>query len=166
MTKLAQQNVLAGLRANGSEADPEDLFHALLVVKYRARLANLDRDRLIRLAVRGGASQTRLGAQLGISQARVSQIAGTADIDAPDGFSGATPLEIAERYAVGELDEAQTIDELGRWPYREANRPDPYDDAWEPGPGTWTDVEFANSQGIITDDMYEAIFDRYIANNA
>lgn len=166
MAKLAQQNVFAELRAKGSEADREDLFRALQVVKYRARLANVDRDRLIRLALRGGASQTQLGAQLGISQARVSQIAGTTDLDAPHGFSGASPLEIAERYAVGELDEAQTIDELSRWPYRQASRPDPYDDAWEPGPGTWNDVEFANSQGIITDDMYEAIFDRYIANNA
>lgn len=166
MPKLAQQNVLAQLRANEAEVDPADLFRALQVVKYRARLANVDRDRLIRLALRRGASQTQLGAQLGISQARVSQIAGTTDLDAPDGFSGASPLEIAERYAVGELDEAQTIDELSRWPYREASRPDPYDDAWEPGPGTWNDIEFANSQGIITDDMYEAIFNRYIANNA
>lgn len=33
--------------------------------------------------------------------------------------------------------------------------PDEYDGLWEPGEGTWLDVELAHSEELITDEVYE-----------
>lgn len=159
---LKQEGVLPKLRANG-EIDATAVLQALKVVRTRVTLATVDRDRLVRLGLQAGLSQTALATQLGVSQARISQIAASANAEQADGFSGTTPIEIAQRYAAGEIDEEQAVDELGRWPYKSSSRPDPYDDSWEPGPGTWADVELANQQGLISDEMYEAIFDRSLA---
>ncbi|MBF4587983.1 hypothetical protein [Curtobacterium sp. VKM Ac-2887] len=161
---LQQQGILAALRSAGDVA-ASDVSHALQVVCARGALVDLDRDRIIRLGLRaGGLSQTAIALELGISQARVSQIATKGAADLPDGFSGASPTEIAQRYAVGEITRDQAVDELGRWPYAESHRPSEYDDAWEPGPGTWADVEDAHRHGLISDEMYDEALDRYAAN--
>lgn len=65
-----------------------------------------------------------------------------------------SPREIAVEFAAGRLKVEQAIDQLGAWPYRDAGHPDEHDGLWEPGPGTWLDVELAHSDGLITDEVY------------
>ncbi|MBT2519092.1 hypothetical protein J7E29_16745 [Streptomyces sp. ISL-90] len=119
----------------------------------RAEIARLDRDRAIRAAVADATSQVKVALLVHLTQPRVSQIVAATDEPRP-GFSGATPTEIAQRFAAGELDEAQAIDELGRWDYEQPPAVDEYDGLWEPGPGTWLDVEDALSHGLITEEVY------------
>lgn len=61
-----------------------------------------------------------------------------------EGFSGADPYEIIQRYVIGELDRAQLLDELGRWEYT----PEVYGE-WEGYfPGDWQNyVEEATAKG-------------------
>lgn len=158
-----QQAVYTNLRSREAE-DPDAVSHALQIVRARGAICSFDRARIIRYGLLSGRlSQKAIAAELGISQARVSQIAAE-EADLPEGFSGATPTEIAQRYAVGEISREQAVDELGRWPYAKSHRPDEYDDAWEPGPGTWADVEDAHRHGLISDEMYDEALDRYADN--
>jgi DNA-binding transcriptional regulator YdaS (Cro superfamily) len=121
----------------------------------------LDRDRLIRAAVEWGFSQVEVARRVGVTQARVNQIVHEEVPVPPAGFSGASPLEIAQRFVVGGISRERAVDELGRWSYISRDRPDGIDDAWEPGPGTWADVEAAHRAGLISDDMYDEALDRY-----
>ena len=68
-----------------------------------------------------------------------------------EGFSGADPYEIIQRYVIGELDRAQLLDELGRWEYT----PEVYGE-WEGYfPGDWQNyVEEAHREGLIDDSLY------------
>ena len=158
-----QQAIYPSLRSREAE-DPAAISHALQLVRARGAICLYDRNRIVRYGLRhGGLTQNAIAAELGISQGRVSQIAAEED-DLPEGFSGATPTEIAQRYAVGEISREQAVDELGRWPYAKSHRPDEYDDAWEPGPGTWADVEDAHRHGLISDEMYDEALDRYADN--
>jgi hypothetical protein len=88
--------------------------------RARARLEvdRLDYNRLLRTTAQTH-SQGALAGVLKISQAAVSKALTRAQ-SIPDplpGFSGASPYEIAQRYAAGELIRAQVVDELTRWPY-------------------------------------------------
>lgn len=125
----------------------------LMRARAKAELAPLDYNREIAMAA-SRASQNQVAAVVKLTQARVSQIVSTTP-KPREGFSGASPREIAQRFAAGELTEAKAIDELGRWPYREMGHPDEYDGLWEPGEGTWLDVELAHSDELITDEVYE-----------
>ena len=126
---------------------------SLVRARARLELAPIDFNREVVRTV-SHASQTQVAAHIGLTQARVSQIVSTTP-KPREGFSGASPREIAQRFAAGELTEAQAIDELGRWPYREIGHPDEHDGLWEPGEGTWLDVELAHSDELITDEVYE-----------
>jgi hypothetical protein len=161
MRGINQQGVLRTLRSEGA-VTAAAVVDALHVVTSRVALAGIDRDRLIRLALVSGSSQSALARELGMTQARISQIAAVPE-SVPEGLSGATPLEIAQRYAVGEIDRAQAVEELSRFPYRSASEPSELDDAWEPGPLTWADVVDVHRQGLIDDDMYDDALDGYAA---
>ena len=41
-------------------------------------------------------------------------------------------------------------------PYLPGPKADEFDDVWEPGEGTWYDVEEALQQGLINGEIYEA----------
>jgi hypothetical protein len=53
------------------------------------------------------------------------------------GFSGATPKEICARYAAGLISRDQLIDELGRFPYQEADTTDGDDWLTAVNPGSF-----------------------------
>jgi hypothetical protein len=131
--------------------------HLNQVVAARARmeLASLDFKRSIQNAAEHLRQKT-IAEWARLSEPRVSQIIHRTDRIRP-GFSGASPTEVAQRYAVGEISEQQTVDELSRWEYRPMPAADPFDETWDPGSGTWLEVEDAWFARLITDAMFGAI---------
>jgi hypothetical protein len=75
-----------------------------------------------------------------------------------EGFSGATPYEICQRYAGGLIDRGQLVDELTRFPYVPGGQTDGYDSLVVDPPGTWSEVADAVDAGLIEDDVYEEVF--------
>lgn len=64
-------------------------------------------------------SQAKVARKLGVSRPAVAKMIRGA-LEMPqrlEGFSGATPYEIAQRYAAGDIDRATAMAELVRWPY-------------------------------------------------
>ena len=104
---------------------PEEA-RAVVRARQNKELAELDyRRELIQLAS-SGISQTQISQWLGIAQPSVSSALRTAEnVKMPlEGFSGATPYEICQRYAAGYLEREQLIDELVRFPYAETGTTD------------------------------------------
>jgi hypothetical protein len=78
-----------------------------------------------------------------------------------DGFSGATPYEICERYAAGMIDRERLVDELARYPYVPTPRTESLaDDLLMTPPGTWADVCDADRRGLIPEDVYGEVMAR------
>lgn len=79
----------------------------------------------------------------------------------PPGFSGASPYEIAQRYAVGELTREQVVDELSRWAYPPVVRTEgEWDDLLISPPGSWDDVSDALDEGLIDGAIYTEVLTR------
>lgn len=137
---------------------PEEA-RAVVRARQNKELAELDyRRELIQLAS-SGISQTQISQWLGIAQPSVSSALRTAEnVKMPlEGFSGATPYEICQRYAAGYLEREQLIDELVRFPYAETGTTDGYDSLIVDPPGTWSEVSAAILAGLITEDVYEEV---------
>lgn len=137
-----------------------DVGHVRLL-RHRQAIDRLDELRQLRALSIAGLSQVELARQLGITQPSVNKALKRAMAvrDVLDGFSGATPFEIAQRYAAGLIDRDQLIDELGRFPYV------PFSIAGRPGmnatvPGTAREILDALDAGLIDEDTYDAIQDR------
>ena len=136
------------------------------VQKARALRQRLDLDRLDylrelrRLAT--VMSQTELASQLGVKQPTIHSALRTAAkvVEPVPGFSGASPYEIAQRYATGELTRAQIVDELGRWVYPSEAPTDGYDSLLVSTAGSFGEVGRALSEGLIDGAIYDAILDR------
>jgi hypothetical protein len=128
----------------------------------RLRLAELDLLREVRLLLDTGAERDELAKQLRFFDAAdLRRLDGARDVDMPiEGFSGATPLEICERYAVGFLDREQLVDELTRFPYVPMDKPDGWDDLVVNPPGTWNDLSLALGEKLIDIGVYSEVFDR------
>ncbi|WP_050668103.1 hypothetical protein [Luteipulveratus halotolerans] len=136
----------------------------------REALVPIDVARALVAAVDGGSvAQVKVAELLGVSAPAVNQRLKTARGVAPvrEGFSGARPLEIAQRYAAGDIDREQMLDELSSWPYP-PREPDPDVVEWNvAGFGDdWSDLGTATRRGYITYDDYGVIFDRVEAREA
>ncbi|WP_052589324.1 sigma-70 family RNA polymerase sigma factor [Luteipulveratus mongoliensis] len=129
--------------------------HTLISQAQRSRLREdldrLDTQRAMVAAIKAGVRQQALAEALGVSQGAVSQRLKIArDASAvPDGFAGASPREIAQRYALGQLDQTTLVRQLTAWPYP------PRDD--ESGDHPWEEVAEAVDRGWITHDEYEQV---------
>lgn len=132
--------------------------------KFRQRL-DLDqldyRRELLRLTALG-ASQNQLSKVLGISQPSLSSALKTAaKITQPrEGFSGADPYELCQRYAVGELTRERLTDELSRWDYVRAEpvgERDYFDDLRFSERGSFDDVVRALDDGLIDGSIYDTV---------
>jgi len=128
--------------------------------RHRLRIDELDYRRELRLLSGRGYSQRQIASWLGISQPSVVSALRTAEkVQAPlDGFSGATPAEICQRYAAGLIERDQLVWELVRFPYAKGGKTDGYD--WlavEPA-GAWSEVSDAVRRGLIGEDVYEEVF--------
>ncbi|MDE9363985.1 hypothetical protein PZ938_00050 [Luteipulveratus sp. YIM 133132] len=131
----------------------------------REAVVGLDVARSLVAAVDGAAvPQTRIARLLGVSPSAVNQRVQAARSMPParPGFSGASPLEIAQRYAAGELEWAQVLEELARWPYEE--RQMVLDDVTEwnvAGTGdAWSELGIATRRGYLTYEEYGQIQQR------
>ncbi|MCG7305078.1 hypothetical protein MHJ63_07360 [Pseudoglutamicibacter albus] len=131
--------------------------------QYLRNIAELDyRRNLLRLQ-QLGLPQTEIASLLRVSQPNVQKILQrSASISMPcEGFSGADPYEICERYAAGLIDRAQLVDELTRWEYvPQAQTNDLFDDLLMDAPGSVDDLDRALSCGLIDDELYDEIADR------
>jgi transcriptional regulator with XRE-family HTH domain len=127
-------------------------------LRYRREVDRLDYLRTVR-ALASNMRQEDLAKHLGVTQPAISATLRKAR-EIPDltpGFSGASPYEIAERYAAGQIDREQLIDELGRFPYAPTPRTDGYDWLTDDVANTTGDVGDALDDGLIDEDTYVAI---------
>ncbi|MDR0944986.1 MAG: hypothetical protein LBM66_02320 [Bifidobacteriaceae bacterium] len=129
-------------------------------LRHRQQVDHLDYLRDLR-ALAGVMNQSDIARELGISQPSVSSALKTAETvpQIPAGFHGASPLEIAQRYAAGEITAETLVDELARWPYKPMPRTDGVDWGLD-ATGTIAEVEHAAMAGMIEDDLYDQIVDR------
>lgn len=136
---------------------------AAVRARRRKEIDELDYRRELRRLGERGYTQTQIAGWLGIAQPSVTSALKTAaKVSLPaEGFSGATPYEICQRYAAGFVDRAQLVDELSRWPYvPRGTTSGPLDDLIVDPPGSWAEVEQAAYAGLIGDDIYEEVFER------
>ncbi|MBW4096272.1 MAG: hypothetical protein HIU81_13365 [Acidobacteria bacterium] len=83
----------------------------------------------------------------------------------PEGFSGAIPYEIAERYAAGDIDRPEMIRQLSVWPY--VKKLDPTEQLateWKAilppdPPGTFEEVGEAFGKGLIDAEACDDVLD-------
>lgn len=130
--------------------------------RRRKEIDELDYRRSLRRLGDAGYTQKQIGEWLGIAQPSVlSALRTAAKVPMPlDGFSGATPDEICQRYAGGLISREQLVDELTRFPYAKGGETDGYDSLIVDPPGTWSEVSDAVRRGLIEDDVYEEVFNR------
>jgi hypothetical protein len=130
-------------------------------LRHRQVVDRLDELRLVR-RLSSTMSQTALAKALAMSQPSInSALKRAAKVpDVLEGFSGASPYEIAERYAAGMIDRDQLIGELGRFPYAPTPTTDGYDWLVDEVPNTVGDVLEALHDGLIDEDAYVAIHQR------
>lgn len=135
---------------------------AAVRARRRKELYELEYRRELRRLKEHGYSQRDISKWLGIAQPSVfSALRTAAKVAMPlEGFSGATPYEICERYAAGFIDRQTLVDELTRFPYVKGGQTDGYDSLIVDPAGTWSEVEDAARRGLIEDDVYEEVFNR------
>lgn len=138
---------------------PEEV-RAARKLRYRKDLDQLDfRRKLVSLSQ--SYTQRQVADWLALAQPTVSKTLRTAEKDpvVRPGFSGATPMEICERYAAGMIERDQLVDELIRFDYEPGGETDGYDSLTMDPPGTWTEVQDALRRGLIEEDVYVKVFD-------
>ncbi len=113
-------------------------------------------------------TQQQIAQALDLTQPSVNSALKTAAkvAEVPEGFSGASPYEIAQRYAVGELTREQVIAELTRWPYDPSPTSDGYDALIVDEPGTHTVEELARAldDGLIDEGLYDELGEAHRTN--
>ncbi|WP_435080231.1 hypothetical protein [Clavibacter michiganensis] len=140
---------------------PEEVAPAASAL-LRFRLAELDYLREVRRLLDAGRPEEELARELRVFRPEdLARLRAAREVSLPlEGFSGALPMEICERYAAGMLEREQLVDELARYPYVPRALPDGYDDLVVNPPGTFADVAEAADLGLIEDDVYEDTFTR------
>lgn len=135
---------------------------AAVLARRRKEIDELDYRRELRRLGEHGYSQRDISKWLGIAQPSVlSALRTAAKVAMPlDGFSGATPYEICQRYAAGFIGRPQLVDELTRFPYVKGGQTDGFDSLIVDPAGTWSEVDDAARRGLIEDDVYEEVFNR------
>lgn len=142
-----------------------DLVERALVARSRAEIANVQYQRALKRVREAGdraPSQSAIARKLHISQPALSKALKAAAVveDVPEGFSGASPREICQLYAIGELDREQLVDELSRWAYpAPVSSNNAWDDLSVALPGSWDDVDQAAEDGLIDYELLDEVLD-------
>lgn len=142
----------------GSVTEPSlELARQLRSRRAVDRLDYLRTVRVLAVTMR----QDELARGLGVTQPAISSTVKKARQieDVLVGFSGASPFEIAERYAAGLIDRVQLVEELGRFPYAPTPRTDGVDWLTEEVPKSVGEVLEALHAGLIDPPLYEEIQD-------
>ncbi|MBT1634674.1 hypothetical protein [Clavibacter michiganensis] len=126
------------------------------------RLVELDYLREVRRLLDSGYAEAKLMQDLAVFEpADRDRIAAAREVRvAVDGFSGATPYEICERYSVGMLDRDRLVDELVRFPYVPRDEVEGYDDLVVNPPGTFMDVSRATTNDLLDIETYGEVVQR------
>ncbi|AJW80077.1 hypothetical protein [Clavibacter michiganensis] len=126
------------------------------------RLVELDYLREVRRLLDSGYDAAKLVQDLAVFQpVDLDRIAAAREVPVlVEGFSGATPYEICERYSVGMLDRERLVDELVRFPYVPRDQVDGYDDLVVNPPGTFMDVSRATTNDLIDIETYGQVVER------
>jgi len=134
-------------------------------LRARQEVDHRDELRTIRELADLGMTQRLIAEALCVTQQAVSYALKCPTPQPAQGFSGASPTEICQRYAAGLLSREPTlsrddaIDELSRWDYTPLVYSDGYD--WNGQSGSFiAEVVPACDNGLIDEDMYQAILDR------
>ncbi|MFT7765553.1 hypothetical protein [Clavibacter tessellarius] len=132
--------------------------HALRVL----RLVELDYLREVRRLLDSGYAEAKLMQDLAVFEpADRDRIAAAREVPVEvDGFSGATPYEICERYSAGMLDRDRLVDELVRFPYVPRDEVEGYDDLVVNPPGTFMDVSRATTNDLLDIETYGEVVQR------
>lgn len=145
----------------------EARLHEVAAMAVKARhlrdIGELDYRRLVVFMVHSGMSQTAIAKLVGVKQPTIHKLLNRAESVpmAREGFSGADPFEICERYAAGLIARDQLVDELTRWDYTpRQTTANELDDLVVNSPGTTADLERALRQGLIDDDLFDEVADR------
>lgn len=148
---------------------PDRIFEQARAALARADLGRLDYFRALQAAVRNGLPQREIARALNLTQSAISQAlknAASKGVGAiPEGFSGASPYEIAERYAAGDIDRTEMIRQLSVWSYVKKHDPtEQLATEWKAilppdPPGTFEEVGEAFDKGLIDAEAYELILD-------
>lgn len=140
-------------------ADGQDALRAALVARTWIELANLDYRRIVKRLSAEGWTQALIAEAVGVSQPAIAQVLRRArDLsDVVEGFAGAGPMEICQRYAVGELSYDEVVDQLARWDYAPVEYPVFGDGLAVEGEGGWGEVEAACDRGLITDELIDDV---------
>jgi hypothetical protein len=136
-------------------------------LRHRQAVDRIDELRLVRRLSRS-MPQTALARALAVSQPAIHKAIRRAESlgEAPEGFSGAGPYEIAERYAAGLIGRERLVDELSRWPYSATAATDGVDWLVDEPPGAFGEVTRAALDGLIDDDVYALVLEAAGAQRA
>lgn len=145
-----------------SVAFENDIERQLRAISPRAELAQLEKIRAVLAAVEAGWSQRQIASRVGVEQPEISRLLKKARLR-PD-VRERTPREVLLRYAVGELDHAQMMDELEHWDYTFGGPPegDPNADVYVRG--SWDQIERAGD--LLSDADYQRLFEVTAARRA
>lgn len=147
---------------------PETALSSARRARARRELGGLDYIRAVRLAADAGVAQRDIARALGVAQPAISrlltQAAARGVQSIPEGFSGASPYEVAERYAAGDIDRETVIRELSAWPYVQNEGAAAAQAEWDSTPypdtpGSFAEVGQAFDDGLIDAEAYDLILD-------
>ena len=129
--------------------------HELVRARQRMLVDGLDYRRVLKGA-RGTMTQVQMAEVLGISQPAVAKALkaaeGTPDVLA--NFSGASVMEVCQRFAAGLIDHDRVVHELVSWPYVDEGSFDEFGEYTGPESGTVDDLSVARGLGLIDDGVY------------
>lgn len=131
-------------------------------LRSRRDLLELDIRRELKQYRREGLSEREIAAMVEVSQPTVHKMLEVAakDPEPLEGFKGATPLEICQRYDAGEFGREELVDQLVRFPYANDAATDGYDWMAADPPGSWSEISVAIERGLIDESVYEDVFNR------
>lgn len=130
--------------------------------RVRREVAELDYQRALVRAAQSH-SQREIAHTVQLSQPSVSSALKTARrVAMPEpGQQWASPYEVCQRYAAGELTRDQTIEVLCAWSYVETPPMDPWEDLIDLPEGSIHDVGLAYHRRLIDLDMYGIVTEHY-----
>lgn len=131
-----------------------------MMLRQKSIIDRLDYQRAMKRLSKVNMSQRELAQVLRVSQPTLNKsLSRAAGVPEPRrGFSGASPYEIAQRYAAEELSREEVIDELSRWEYApDAGPTDGYDSLLVDSPGSLDEVVQAFDDGLLEDEVYTTI---------
>lgn len=134
--------------------DVDETMQHVINAYARSQVAELNYLRALREAEQGMAFDEIATQFPGVGRSELANELAQAHklAPVPQGFSGASPFELCQRYAIGELTETQLIDQLSRWKY--ATLPATEVPTIATVPGSVQDLDRARRRRLISNRLY------------